>query len=90
MSQDRPPFQTIRENLNPVSDCNGCNLARWKLEHSDKLLVLADKTHPGSVDVYVFDAPPVEGQGEKVEHDGRSVAQIAWLMNPGHACGRAS
>ena len=74
--------------MGQASQCNGCLLVAWIAQHGDKLLLLDDdRTHKGSILVYQLDAAPIAGQGRRVEHEGRPVRFMAWLMSPEHACG---
>ena len=65
--------------------CNGCYLEDVRERLGEDLLVV--KGNAGSVSLYHLDQEPHTGQLIN-EYEGRSVKFIAWLMKPGHACGK--
>jgi len=71
-----------------MTTCNGCLLDQKRRELGARLLVLDDQDHAGAVTLFELGAQPIDGQGAKREHDGKPVRFLAWLMSPGHACGR--
>lgn len=74
--------------MGQASQCNGCLLVAQEAKLGERLLVLTDdRTHAGSVLLYELGGTPAPGQGKRVEHEGRPVRFIAWLMSPEHACG---